>query len=271
MNYRHAFHAGNHADVLKHLTLALILQRLAQKTTPFAVIDTHAGAGVYDLASEEARRSPDWENGLGKRWDWPNAPAPFAAYREAIAAHNTGDMLTRYPGSPLFAAHAMRAQDRLVLCELHPEEAQKLRHEMRDVRDGPAVQVHARDGFEAVTALTPPLERRGLVLIDPPYEAEGELAASVRAIKAAQARFAHGFYLWWRPLKDAATLDAADSELAGEKLRADLWVAPPQRTGALTASSVLVLNPPYGLKEALTETLPHIAQRLSTDGGARVR
>lgn len=269
MNYRHAFHAGNHADVLKHLALALILQRLAQKPAPFAVLDTHAGAGRYDLTSQEAQRSPEWEGGVGKLWDWPQAPAPFAAFRDAIAAHNAG-ALTLYPGSPLFAAHAMRPQDRLVLCELHPEEAHKLGVTMAAVNNGPTIQIHQRDGFEAITALTPPPERRGLVLIDPPYEAENELVASVRAIKAAQARFAHGVYLWWRPLKDAATLDAADSELAGEKLRADLWTAPPQRTGPLTASSILVLNPPFGLKEALSETLPQIAQRLSESGGAQV-
>ncbi len=270
MNYRHAFHAGNHADVLKHLTLTLILQRLAQKPAPFAVLDTHAGAGRYDLTSEEARRSPEWESGAGKLWDWPDAPAALAPYIAAIAAHNAGSALTLYPGSPLIAAHAMRPQDRLVLCELHPEEAHKLRVTMAAVNNGPTTQIHQRDGFEAITALTPPPERRGLVLIDPPYEAEGELAASVRALKAAQARFAHGVYLWWRPLKDAATLNAADSELSGEKLRADLWTSPPQRTGALTASSVLVINPPFGLKEALAGTLPQIAQRLSADGGARV-
>jgi len=270
MNYRHAFHAGNHADVLKHLALVLIVQRLAQKPAPFAVIDTHAGAGAYDLTSEEARRSPEWEAGIGKLWDWPDAPAAFAAYRAAIAAHNAGGALGVYPGSPLFAAHAMRSQDRLVLCELHPEEAQKLRGALRPVRDGPIVQVHQRDGFEAVAALTPPAERRGLVLIDPPYEAANELRASVAALKAAHARFAHGVYLWWRPLKDSAVLDAADAELPGPKLRADLWTHPPALTGPLTGSSLLVLNPPYGLAEALRETLPALAQRLSDAGGARV-
>lgn len=270
MNYRHAFHAGNHADVLKHLALVLIVQRLAQKPAPFAVVDTHAGAGAYDLTGEEARRSPEWQTGIGKLLDWADPPAPIAAYRAAITAHNNGDALTSYPGSPLFAAHFMRPQDRLVLCELHPEEAQKLRREMRALRDGPIVQIHERDGFEAVSALTPPPERRGLVLIDPPYEATDELAASVRAIKAAHARFANGVYLWWRPLKDASMLDAADAELLGPKLRADLWTHPPKLTGPLTGSSLLVLNPPYGLAEALSETLPALAKRLNESGGARV-
>jgi 23S rRNA (adenine2030-N6)-methyltransferase len=266
MNYRHAFHAGNHADVLKHLALVLILERLAQKPAPFAVIDTHAGAGLYDLASDEAR--PEWQAGAGRVWDWADAPAPIARYRAALGAFNA-DALTHYPGSPLLAAQAMRVQDRLVLCELHPEEAAKLRAAMARA-DGPNVQIHQRDGFEAVAALTPPAERRGLVLIDPPYEATGELAVAARAIKAAQSRFAHGVYLWWRPLKDAATLDAADAELSGEKLRADFWTSSPARTGPLTASSVLVINPPYGLKEALFEALPALAARLSPAAGARV-
>lgn len=265
MNYRHAFHVGNHADVLKHLTLLLILDRLKQKDSPFAVLDTHAGRGVYDLEDDAAQRSPEWRGGIERIWDWADAPAPIARYRAAIAAANADGALRVYPGSPALAANALRGQDRLAACELHAEEAEALRAALGRRAN---VQVHARDGYEALGALLPPPERRGLVLIDPPYEAPDELARSADALKQALRRFGHGVFLWWRPLKDAAALDAADAEIGGPKLRADLAVSAPQLTGKLTASSLLVINPPYEIDAALAQALPALAAKLAIGPGA---
>jgi 23S rRNA (adenine2030-N6)-methyltransferase len=265
VNYRHAFHAGNHADVIKHAVLALILRRLTEKPTPFAVLDTHAGAGAYDLESEAARRSPEWRDGVGRLWDWAQAPAALAPYLHAVRAANPGGTLRAYPGSPALIAAALRPGDRCAACEKHPEEAVKLR---TWARSRPGLQVHERDGWEAVSALTPFPERRGLVLIDPPYEQPDELARGVDALRRGLARFGHGMFLWWRPLKDAASLDAADREIAAPALRVDLGVAAPMREGPLTASSLLVINPPFGLEHALREALPALAPRLATGPGA---
>lgn len=263
MNYRHAFHAGNHADVLKHLILVYGLAHLGRKAAPFAVLDTHAGAGLYDLDSEEARRSPEWADGVGRLRDWRDAPPLIAAYLEAVAAFaHAGANL--YPGSPSLIASALRDADVLMACELHPEEASALRRRFAAAGN---VQVHGRDGWEALNALLPPAAPRGLVLIDPPYEEPGELERGARDIAAALKRFAHGVFLWWRPMKDEAALARADNEIrahgARALLRADLWVDTPRREGKLTGSSVLIINPPYGLAEGLAEALPPLAAKLS--------
>jgi 23S rRNA (adenine2030-N6)-methyltransferase len=170
MNYRHAFHAGNHADVFKHAALTLILEQLAGKPAPFAGFDTHAGLGVYDLTSEDAQRTREFEAGAGLVFRRPLTAAP--AYAALLADLNPGP-LAHYPGSPEIARRLLRAGDRLVLCELHPDDAAALKARNRGDR---RVQVHRRDGYEAALALIPPPERRGLVLIDPPYEQPDEAA-----------------------------------------------------------------------------------------------
>lgn len=268
MNYRHAFHAGNHADVLKHLALVLILERLRAKDTPFAVLDTHAGLGLYDLTREAAQRSPEWEGGIGRLWDWADAPPSLAPLLNAIRARNPSGALQAYPGSPALVADMLRAQDRYMGCELHPEEARALKQRFASHEN---VHIHARDGWEALKALTPFPERRGLVLIDPPYEREDDFARSVEAIKTLQHRFTNAIVLWWRPLKDDALLGAADSELAGPALRTDLAIAAPQLTGKLTASSLFIRNAPFGLEDALRAALPALADRLQTGAGAFAR
>ncbi len=272
MNYRHAFHAGNHADVLKHAILLACLDYLGAKPAPFAVLDTHAGVGLYDLTSEEAQRSPEWQGGIGRIWDWAEAPEEVLALRKAVAALNAGDALRVYPGSPALARAALRPQDRLIACELHGDDSAALKARFRG--DGQA-QVHQRDGWEALGALLPPPERRGLILIDPPYEVEGELALARNALAVAVARFDSGVFLWWRPLKDEGALDRSDSELAQRitrpVLRADLAVAAPEKTGRLTASSMLLVNPPYGLEARLRAFLPALCDRLALSAGARWR
>jgi 23S rRNA (adenine2030-N6)-methyltransferase len=264
VNYRHAFHAGNHADVLKHAVLLFCLDSLKRKDTPFAVLDTHAGRGLYDFAASEAERSLEWRDGVARLWDWPDPPPLIARYLAAVRAFNADGALRTYPGSPALVTTNLRDQDALMACELHPEDANALRCALP--RQG-NVQVHERDGWEALGALLPPAQKRGLVLIDPPYEAQDELEVSVEALRASLRRFAHGMYLWWRPLKSNAALDAVDAEVSSfndrETLRADLWVAMPQRDGKLVGSSIFLINPPYGLSEALKAALPFLADALT--------
>lgn len=264
MNYRHAFHVGNHADVLKHMALLLCLDTFKRKPTPFAVLDTHAGRGMYDLAGDEAARSPEWQDGIGKLWNWPNPPAPVARYLDAIRAFNDDGALRLYPGSPMLAAESARADDVAHACELHPVDAAELR---RVLGRGGRARVHERDGWEALGALLPPPERRGLVLIDPPYEEPDELSRAARALGPALKRFGHGVFMWWRPLKSESALNAADGEAraqgARETLRADLWIDAPAPEGRLNGSSLLFINPPYGLEPHLREALPFLADALT--------
>jgi 23S rRNA (adenine2030-N6)-methyltransferase len=269
MNYRHAFHAGNHADVFKHIVLLACLTHLRKKPGAFAALDTHGGRGQYDLEGSEAARSPEWRDGIGRLWDWEDAPDAVSALRDAVVRLNADGALRLYPGSPALIRAGLRPTDRLIACELHEEDGAALKSLFRA---DPHAQIHQRDGYEALGALTPFSERRGLVLIDPPYEAEGELARAGNAIAEAVAHFETGIFLWWRPLKDGVALDRTDSELgqriARPILRADLSVAAPAPIGKLTASSLLLINPPYGLDEILQETLPALTDRLATGAGA---
>ncbi|MGE0740531.1 MAG: 23S rRNA (adenine(2030)-N(6))-methyltransferase RlmJ [Hyphomonadaceae bacterium] len=264
MNYRHAFHVGNHADVLKHAVLLFCLDALLRKAAPFAVFDTHAGRGLYDLGAEEAARSPEWRDGIARIWNWPEPPALVARYLAAVRAFNADSELRTYPGSPALATSSLRADDVLMACELHPEDHAALRRALPRQSN---VQVHHRDGWEALGALLPPPQRRGLVLIDPAYEDPEELAKAARAIGAALRRFGHGTYLWWRPLKSESALASVDAELralgAKDVLRADLWADKPTPDGRLVGSSVLLVNPPYGVLDALREALPFLADALS--------
>lgn len=264
MNYRHAFHVGNHADVLKHAALLFCLDALKRKPAPFAVLDTHAGRALYDLAGDEAARSPEWRDGIGRLWDWPSPPPLIARYLDAVRAFNSDGALRTYPGSPALITTALRPDDTLSACELHPEEYSALR---RTLPRSPNVNAHARDGWEALGALLPPTQKRGLVVIDPPYERPDELENAARALGAPLKRFGHGIYLWWRPLKSFAALDTADAEAkvqgARETLRADLWTAAPTRDGKLVGSSLLLINPPFGLEATLREALPFLADALT--------
>lgn len=273
MNYRHAFHVGNHADVLKHIALVFCLDALKRKPAPFAVLDTHAGRGSYDLFSDEAMRSPEWQQAIGRIWDWHGAPEPVTRYLEAVRARNEDGVLRYYPGSPLLIAEALRDGDVLQACELHPEDFAALR---RTLGRTPLVHLHERDGWEALSGLLPPPQRRGLVLIDPPYEAPDELSVAARALGPALKRFGHGAYLWWRPLKSESALNAADAEAraqgATKTLRADLWVDTPTPEGRLMGSSIFLVNPPFGLEEALRASLPALCDKLATGAaGWRVK
>lgn len=288
MNYRHAFHAGNFADVLKHAVLCLCLERLNAKPAPYRVIDTHAGVGSYDLSGEEAERSPEWREAIGRLWvSGRGAPAEviaaLAPYMTQLHRLNPDGALRVYPGSPQLASMMMREQDALRLCELHPETCVRLREMIgRDRR----VRIEERNGFEALAAYLPPPERRGLVLVDPPFEeASGGRKADfdrmIVSAKKAVRRWPGGIYLFWRPLKDIEAVEDFDDRMAtalieemgiapDKLLVVDLWVRAPG-PGPLAGAGLLICNPPFGLEEKLRALLPWLAQVLDqTPEGADV-
>jgi 23S rRNA (adenine2030-N6)-methyltransferase len=246
MNYRHHFHAGNHADVFKHAAVSLVLAHLRGKPQPFAVLDTHAGVGVYDLTSESARKTREYEEGVGRVFgrDLASAPAYGALLREM-----NPDGLAAYPGSPEIVRRMLRAEDRLIACELHPDDAQSLRARYRGDR---RVSVHHRDGYEAAVALTPPAERRGLVLIDPPFEQTDEAKRLAAALAAGLRKWPNGIFMAWYPVKDDQIGDAlAGAARAFPKaLRAEFLAYP--RDGVRMAGGGLVIcNAPWKLDAAL--------------------
>lgn len=268
MNYRHAFHAGNHADVLKHAVLSLCLLHLKRKPGAFTVLDTHAGCGLYDLSDEAAQRGGEWEEGVGRLWRWAEAPAALSPYLEALSALNPEGALQIYPGSPALIAQSLRAQDRLIACELHPDDFRTLKRRFaRDRR----TRIHHRDGWEGLNALLPFAERRGLILIDPPYEAGEDYRLGAEGVRAALQKFPQGTILWWRPLKDERVLARADetalAHAQADWLRLDLAVSAPVRDGPLKASSLLILNPPFTLNAAMAEAGPVLAARLAIGPG----
>ncbi len=279
MNYRHAYHVGNFADILKHLVLSLCIQRLAAKEKPFRYIDTHAGIGGYDLLGDEATRSPEWKQGIARLWAATppdDVAAVLAPFMDAVREINFGGELESYPGSPELAATMMREQDSLRLTELHPDDCEALRGRFR--RDE-RVKIECRDGYEALAAYLPPPERRGLVLVDPPFEDRDELAHMARAAMRGIARWPTGTFIFWRPLKDMENTEKFDDGLAEwllddmdlppEKLlMADLWVKEVVEPGPLCGAGVVVVNPPYGLSDALLTVLPWLTELLAQGRGA---
>jgi 23S rRNA (adenine2030-N6)-methyltransferase len=265
MNYRHVFHAGNHADVLKHVILTRLLVHLNGKAKPYRVIDAHAGVGVYELDGVEAGKTREWEGGIGKM-SAPFAPeveALLTPWREVNAALNFGSGTLLYPGSPEIAARMMRDDDRMVVNELHPEDGAMLStHFRRDRR----VKVMQLDAETCVKANLPPPERRGLVLIDPPYERKDEAAKAARTLAEGLRRFASGIFMLWYPLKakadDAICRDAARALGAPATLAVELRIREAFKEGGLAGSGVIVLNAPWKLDDELSVLLPALAERL---------
>lgn len=267
MNYRHAFHAGNHADVLKHAALALVLERLKAKEKPFSVLDTHAGRGVYDLESEEAGRSGEHRGGVSRVLDDSSPPPRLLPYIEAVKRQNPFGGMRWYPGSPAIICDALRPGDNAKFCELHPEERAALTAAIgADAR----VKIYERDGYEAVRAFLPPTPRRGLVLIDPPFEEKGEYERLAAAVADGVKRWATGVFMIWRPVKDESPFRAFLQTVGALQLQRTLSVElriAPAAEGRLTGSGLFVVNPPFGLGDALASVLPYLARRLALAPG----
>jgi 23S rRNA (adenine2030-N6)-methyltransferase len=265
MNYRHAFHAGNFADVWKHLVLVLCLDHLVLKETPFRALDIFAGIGGYRLDGDEANRSPEWRDGIGRVWAATDLPASVARYVEVVAA--AGDGPGTYPGSPAFIAQALRHQDKSLLCELHTQDYETLCANFGSIRQ---FKIENRDAWEAVRAHLPPVERRGLVLIDPPFERPGEFDRLIRALEDGLERWATGTFILWHADKDSYITGQYRQALAATGARllaADLHVAAPHESHGLVACGLTIANPPFGLEDALNEAGPYLAALLARGNG----
>lgn len=276
MNYRHAFHAGGFADVVKHIALVRILTYLQEKPAAFRVIDTHAGAGVYDLTGEEATRTGEWTTGVARvmqaRFSDKVAPL-LAPYLDIVRAFNPQRGLETYPGSPLIARALLRPQDRLVACEVEPKTRKHLIDALR--RDTQA-RVVDLDGWVALPAFVPPNERRGLVLIDPPFERNDEFDQMARGFGEAFAKWPTGCYLLWYPVKSRRATDALAHHVAGAAgpdkcLRVEFSVAPQSPDGGLTSAGLLVVNPPWTLAGELKAILAELEKPLGQGGAGRFR
>jgi 23S rRNA (adenine2030-N6)-methyltransferase len=265
MNYRHSFHAGNHADVLKHVILALVLAKLNEKEKPYRVLDAHAGTGLYNLRGPEAVRTGEWQSGIGKMAEQfsEEVETVLVPYREAVARIQKTHGSHIYPGSPAIALELMREQDRLICNDLHEGEAELL---SAALGYDPRVKVTVRDFVTSVKAELPFDQRRGLVLIDPPYEDKRETEFVVRALREGVKRFTTGVFLVWYPLKGAQFaedfVDAVAQLGIKNTLRCELRIKEAFDGGGLAGSGVLVVNPPYQIREKLEILLPALAERL---------
>ena len=282
MNYRHAYHAGNFADVVKHVVLMRCLVHLRRKEAPFRVIDTHAGSGLTRLDHRHAATTGEWRRGIARVFGaeaepWPAAAADLLApYLAAVRAENPDGVLVAYPGSPLLACGQLRNGDALIANERHPDDVAALRALLGKDK---ACTVSADDGYRTLKASLPPRERRGLILIDPPFEEPGELIRMTDALAEGLARFATGTYLLWYPIKDekpVARFHRAIRELAlaarvEPPLRIEMLLRPPRNPLILNGCGLIVVNPPYTLAGELEVLLPHLANRLGEPGKGSFR
>jgi 23S rRNA (adenine2030-N6)-methyltransferase len=270
VNYRHAFHAGNFADVFKHAILCRILQYLRGKPAAFRVIDTHAGAGIYDLAADEASRSGEWHAGIEKLLaaQLPDEAAELLSpYLEVVGALNERGRLRLYPGSSALIRAWLRPQDRLTACELEPRTAAAL---TRNLRGDARIKTLSIDGWTALSAYVPPIERRGLVLVDPPFEAESDFQRLASGLAAAHRKWPTGNYALWYPIKGRREPDALAKRLRrlgiAKILRTELIVAPLSEPTRLNGSGMIVVNPPWPLESELSVLLPVLAGVLGVQG-----
>jgi 23S rRNA (adenine2030-N6)-methyltransferase len=280
MNYRHDFHAGGFADVIKHIVLVRMLLYLQEKPAAFRVIDSHAGAGIYDLTSEEARRGGEWLTGIARvmqaRFSEQTLPL-LKPYLDIVRAFNAKAELKAYPGSPLIARALLRPQDRLTACEVEPGARKRLIDALR--RDTQA-RVVDLDGWLALPAFVPPKERRGLVLIDPPFEAKDEFERLAQGFAAAFAKWPTGSYLLWYPVKSRRATDTLARHVAevtgagpspAKCLRLEFSVAPQATGAALASAGLLIINPPWTLQAELKAILPELEKPLGQGGAGRFR
>ena len=285
-SYRHGFHAGNHADVLKHVVLSQLLSYLNQKPAPYMVIDTHAGAGVYQLDSDYATKSGESDEGVALLWGRDDIPPAVNDYLQVISDMNPAGRLRHYPGSPFLAERLMRDQDRLRLFEMHPTDSKLLAENFRKLEAhaaangqkssarGTRVQMQRADGFAGLKALLPPPSRRGLILMDPSYEDKDDYRKVKVALEDAQKRFATGTYAIWYPVLGRLESQQLPERLkrvaASEWLNVTLTVAgPAAQEQGLRSSGMFIINPPWTLEATLKDVMPWLTQVLAQDDGAR--
>ena len=271
LSYRHAFHAGNHADVLKHFVLFEVLSYYRQKDKPYWYIDTHAGAGHYDLQGRQAAQNAEYLEGIARLWDEPSPlPPALAEFLATIRAFNSGPVLRVYPGSPLLAGSLSRDPDRMLLFEMHPADLQALQARFKAA--GRRVKVRGEDGFAGLISAVPPPTRRAVILIDPPYEIKADYRRVEEVLNTALKRFSQGTYMLWYPL-----LRRTEVQVLRERLRrlavpawlqVELQVRQPTGSG-MYGSGVYVINPPWTLPRRLDSVLPTLRDRMAMDPGAR--
>ena len=267
LSYRHSFHAGNFADVIKHIVIVEILEHLTQKDKTFEYIDTHAGAGLFSLSSEYATKLQEYSNGIGKlaAEDWPE----LARYFEIISSFNETGELVYYPGSPMFARHFLRSRDRAWLYELHPEDFDLLKYNIGSDRQ---IRVKQEDGFKGLLALPPPLSRRGLVLIDPPYEVKSDYQQVVNTVVKAHKNFPTGTYAIWYPVVDRVQINQLEKNFIDSGIkniqRFELALASDSHASGMTSSGMIVINPPWTLMQKMSLLLPKLVASLAHDKDA---
>jgi 23S rRNA (adenine2030-N6)-methyltransferase len=269
LNYRHAFHAGNFADVMKHALLVRILVHLRRKETPFRVVDTHAGIGFYDLEADEAARTGEWRGGVARIAEpfAPDVEDLLQPYRAVLADVRARRGASVYPGSPAIIREMLRREDRAILLEMHPEDGELLSERFNEVQN---TKVMRLDGWVGLYGLIPPKERRGLVLIDPPYEEPDEFARAVPRLARAVEKWPTGIFAFWYPIKDRRESDgfaaALRKSIGCEALRLELLVDDPADRTRLNGSGLLVINPPWTLAADAEAMLPAMAERLARGG-----
>ena len=279
MNYRHAFHAGGFADVIKHIVLVRILSYLHEKETPFRVIDSHAGAGLYDLSGEESQRSGEWLTGIARAMQarFSESTVPLVApYLDIVRGFNPPRELKTYPGSPLIARKMLRPQDSLVACEVEPQARKKLISALRRDKQARIVDL---DGWVGMPAFVPPKERRGVVLIDPPFEAKNEFERMAAGFSEAFAKWSTGIYVLWYPVKSRRATDTLADHVGhtvaaagpGKVLRLEFSIAPQSPDAGLTSAGLLIVNPPWPLMAELKAILPELEKPLGLGGAGRFR
>ena len=277
MNYRHVYHAGNFADVFKHAVLMLIARHLRAKDKPSFLLDTHAGVGRYDLRSEEAQKTGEYRDGIGRLLNVPSLPPELTEYVATVAALNGVRQLSLkgllvYPGSPRILRAAMGPVDRMVAVDLHPADANRLALEFSGDRQ---VTVHHMDGYRALKAFLPPVERRGMVIVDPPFEQTDEFDHLAAGLRQAHRRWATGVYALWYPIKGRRPVDGFHDDVIGSGIRrimvAELMIRSGDDPERLNGCGLLIVNPPWRLMEQTQALLAFLAPLLAQDGGGRWR
>ena len=267
LSYRHSFHAGNFADVIKHVVIIEILEHLTKKDKAFEYIDTHAGAGIYNLVSEHATKLQEYSNGIGKlnAEDWPELSHYFAI----ISSVNETGALSSYPGSPMIARHFLRVQDKAWLYELHPADFDLLNNNIGRSR---RIRVKHEDGLKGLLSLLPPLSRRGFVLIDPSYEVKTDYLQVVNTVTRAHKKFSTGTYAIWYPVVDRTRINQLENNFINSGIkniqRFELALAPDSHISGMTASGMIVINPPWTLMEKMSQLLPKLVATLADDSSA---